>query len=495
MKEKLDLSIKKNADQSRNLTALIGMLIMNLMLTAAYSLELVKKTRTPLSFAIVAILCIAPCIISFLIYRKKKDSSIIRYIFAGFFIAMYAYVMFTGTTMLTFCYAVVIMVLLIVYIDIKLLVGLSVCSLIVNIILIIQKLVAGTLKGTAVADAEITIACLLFTCLFIILSVRKISQINNANIEKADSEKTASEAMLNNTLAVAGELAENIREAVAETESLQSAINSTQSAMQELTDNTNEEASAMELQKQSTDAINAYIIEVDSMVGTIVSEADVTVENLTSGNETIHSLLNQVQVSETSSALVAQKMEILKEYADKMQSIMGLISSVANQTGLLALNASIEAARAGEAGKGFAVVATEISSLSVQTNDATGEINTIINNIVVAINEVTASLDNLLESSKLQNEYVNTTADKFEKIHKSTESILNQVTTLKTTVSDVTAANKQVEERIELVSTIMERVNNGAQSTLEDCNTNRDSILAVSGIMDRLMEETTKLTQ
>jgi methyl-accepting chemotaxis protein len=321
-----------------------------------------------------------------------------------------------------------------------------------------------------------------------------MSEINNANINKAEAERNTSEALLNTTLSVAEELAENIREAVAETESLQSTIDSTQIAMQQLNDDTREEATAIELQKKSSDAINTYINEVDAMVGTIVDNADVTVTNLESGNNAIKELLSQVQISESSSTLVADKMETLKEYADKMQAIMGLISSVAHQTGLLALNASIEAARAGEAGKGFSVVATEISGLSVQTNDATGEINTIIKNIVTAIDEVTTSLDTLLESNKLQNSYVNTTADNFNKIHESTESILNQINTLKSTVQNVTDANLDVEEKITLVNSIMERVSAGAQSTLEECNTNRESVAAVSDIMDRLMVETNKLT-
>lgn len=494
MKEKLDLSVKSNADSSRNFTVLIGSTIMNIILTLAYSLELIKKTRSPLSFAIVAILCLAPVILSFLIYNKKKDSTAIRYVVSGFFTAMYAYVMFTGTTMITFCYMLVIMVLLIVYIDIKLLVGMSVIGLIINIAMIIKQISDGTFKGTAITDAEIIIACLLLTCLFIILSVKKMSEINNANINKAEAERNTSEALLNTTLSVAEELAENIREAVAETESLQSTIDSTQIAMQQLNNDTREEATAIELQKKSSDAINTYINEVDAMVGTIVDNADVTVTNLESGNTAIKELLNQVQISESSSALVADKMETLKEYADKMQAIMGLISSVAHQTGLLALNASIEAARAGEAGKGFSVVATEISGLSVQTNDATGEINTIIKNIVTAIDEVTTSLDTLLESNKLQNSYVNTTADNFNKIHESTESILNQINTLKSTVQNVTDANLDVEEKITLVNSIMERVSAGAQSTLEECNTNRESVAAVSDIMDRLMVETNKLT-
>ena len=495
MKEQLDLSIKANADHSRNKTAIIGCSIMNFMLLGAYVLELVKGVRTPASFAVLAALFIIPCVIGPILFNKKKDSLAIRYIYVGFFALAYAYVMFTSSTKLTFCYAVVLMVLMTVYIDMKLLVGFSVFTIIINAIIIIQQAIGGKLTGTAVSDAEIIMACLIFTCFFIVLAIRKISYINNANISKAEEEKATSTTLLNNTLAVAGELADNIKEAVAETESLQTAINSTQTAMQELAHSTDEEANAIAIQKENTAAINNYINQVDDMVASIVTESDSTVENLNSGNETIKELLEQVQVSETSSALVAEKMETLKDYAGKMQAIMGLISSIAHQTGLLALNASIEAARAGEAGKGFSVVASEISGLSVQTNDATGEINLIIKNIVSAINEVTVSLDNLLESSKLQNEYVNTTADKFEKIHTSTETIISQVNTLKNTVENVTSVNAQVEEQIAYVSQIMERVTQDTQSTLEDCTTNRESINAVSGIMDKLMEETSKLTQ
>jgi methyl-accepting chemotaxis protein len=69
-----------------------------------------------------------------------------------------------------------------------------------------------------------------------------------------------------------------------------------------------------------------------------------------------------------------QTMRSLDEAAERIGSVVGLISKIAAQTNLLALNATIEAARAGEAGKGFAVVASEVKSLAVQTAKATEDI-------------------------------------------------------------------------------------------------------------------------
>ncbi len=66
--------------------------------------------------------------------------------------------------------------------------------------------------------------------------------------------------------------------------------------------------------------------------------------------------------------------ETLSEHAKSIESILGLIRSIAGQTNLLALNATIEAARAGDAGRGFAVVAQEVKSLASQTARATDDI-------------------------------------------------------------------------------------------------------------------------
>ncbi|WP_407154246.1 methyl-accepting chemotaxis protein [Bradyrhizobium sp. STM 3557] len=86
----------------------------------------------------------------------------------------------------------------------------------------------------------------------------------------------------------------------------------------------------------------------------------------------------------------------LAEGAQKIGDVVTLIRSIAEQTNLLALNATIEAARAGEAGRGFAVVASEVKSLAEQTAKATSEISEQITSIQTASDETVAAIQDVV---------------------------------------------------------------------------------------------------
>ena len=490
---KLDLSKRENAEKSRNKTALTGIIIMNLVLAIAYAFEVVKGERGIGSYALVAFFCLAPCILSVIAYLRQNDTVFVRYISGIGFLMLYTYVMFTTSTDLAFCYAIVIFSILIVYVDIKFSIMFGSCVFLINIIVLVKKALTTGLHGVQVTNAEISLACLILTCLFVILAIKKVGQINQANIDKAKEERSQTEELLQIVLKVAESITTNIGEATEETKVLNGAISSTQRAMEQLTRGTNEAAQAIMEQQRSTGEIEEYMQAVEESTDSIVEELGSAEDNLDESNEVMQRLLEQVKISESSSTLVAEEMNGLKNNADKMQDIMGLISNVANQTGLLALNASIEAARAGEAGKGFAVVASEISSLAAQTNAATGDINKLIESITKAIVEVNEAINALLESNRFQNEYVGQTADSFEKIRQSTQGIFKQATHLKETVAAVSDANKNVVESIQNVSAVTQEVTAGANETLESCNMNLATIEKVSDIMGKLGEEANNL--
>ncbi len=88
-------------------------------------------------------------------------------------------------------------------------------------------------------------------------------------------------------------------------------------------------------------------------------------------------------------------MSSLSETTELIVDVVKLINDIAEQTNLLALNATIEAARAGEAGKGFAVVASEVMALGTQTCNATGEISEHVGAVQASSEQAVAAVENI----------------------------------------------------------------------------------------------------
>ncbi|MBQ4847208.1 MULTISPECIES: methyl-accepting chemotaxis protein [Pseudoalteromonas] len=134
-------------------------------------------------------------------------------------------------------------------------------------------------------------------------------------------------------------------------------------------------------QKQGTDSVAAAINELESSSSEVKNTTHFASEKSESSNHLAEQSMAIANHTEQSINQLATDIRQAGEQVSQLQSqtlevgkVLEVISSIAEQTNLLALNAAIEAARAGEAGRGFAVVADEVRTLATRTHDSTDEI-------------------------------------------------------------------------------------------------------------------------
>jgi methyl-accepting chemotaxis protein len=110
-----------------------------------------------------------------------------------------------------------------------------------------------------------------------------------------------------------------------------------------------------------------------------------------------HTAININNINESISE-VSNRTKIVVDQSKDIKSVIGIISDIADQTNLLALNAAIEAARAGEHGRGFAVVADEVRQLAEKTQKSLDEINANVNVLVQSIVDIGGAIDKQVDN-------------------------------------------------------------------------------------------------
>jgi methyl-accepting chemotaxis protein len=155
-----------------------------------------------------------------------------------------------------------------------------------------------------------------------------------------------------------------IEEVVGAVHAAAASLSMTCSKMKAITDETRE---SMSLASRASDQITAQMKTTAAATDGLYSQIDEIGRRATGG-------LNLAQAAVDQTRDTTRTAQSLEDAAQRIGSIVGLISKIASQTNLLALNATIEAARAGSAGKGFAIVASEVKALAGQTTRATEDI-------------------------------------------------------------------------------------------------------------------------
>lgn len=276
----------------------------------------------------------------------------------------------------------------------------------------------------------------------------------------------------------------------------------TSKATEQITEAVQEVAFGTEKQVESAQSASEIVEDISSGMNQITvniqSVTDASLETNSAavqGNQVVVKAVEQMNLINTRTEESAEVVNQLSHKSNEINKIIGLITEVAEQTNLLALNAAIEAARAGEQGKGFAVVADEVRKLAEQSGRSAQQISNLITEIQEESKRAVSAMDESSGAVKEGITIIHNAGETFNNITKSIDVVSSQLQEVAAGVEQVTAG---VDEMVSITNKVREiteesgeYMQNVAAST-EEQNASMQEVAGSAGKLTALADELRK---
>jgi len=250
----------------------------------------------------------------------------------------------------------------------------------------------------------------------------------------------------------------NLRKLVLEVQSAARSVSQTvlqnQPTMQNVSDGASEEVLAISHTLERIHTLTDLIAGVEMRALQAEAQVESVSQALLEGDAAMNSTVEGFTAIRETVAETAEKVQQLGEASQKISKVVKLISGFANQTNMLALNASIEAARAGEEGQGFGVVANEVRALAQRSAIATTEIRQLIEEIQMQVTDLIKATVVGTKQVNSGSQLVEETRQKLTDISSSSQQVNQLVREIAQTASLQSQTSDQASQTIQNVAAI-----------------------------------------
>ncbi len=233
--------------------------------------------------------------------------------------------------------------------------------------------------------------------------------------------------------------------------------------VEQVTKGTSEQRERTTSAAAAIEEMNATVLEVARNAEEARVQAGETQNKANQGADLVSRVVQAMGEVNTVATTLSENIKALGTQAESIGSVMGVISDIADQTNLLALNAAIEAARAGEAGRGFAVVADEVRKLAEKTMSATTEVGASISGIQ---SSTASNITQFEKAAKIINEatgLANTSGEALAEIHSLAEGNAGLITGIATAAEEQSATSEEIHMAADGVSRIADEISSGME--------------------------------
>ncbi|MGN0507087.1 MAG: methyl-accepting chemotaxis protein [Lachnospiraceae bacterium] len=227
------------------------------------------------------------------------------------------------------------------------------------------------------------------------------------------------------------------------------------------------------------DSMDADIAELDQTSVNMKQASDGAAKILLALSDSNHHMTDSIYK-------IADQITKTNDSVKEIEEAVSFISSIADQTNLLSLNASIEAARAGDAGRGFAVVASEIQQLADQSNHSANTIFQVITNLINDFKETLAIMEEVKKATEEQNEKLMQTQTQFEVVNSGIAQSRDKTAVIKDAIVECNNVRSAVSQIMMNLSAISEE---NASSTTETAS----AMQHLNNTISTLLKESKKL--